>query len=61
MISFLHHSHLIQGYSTPLRKNRTLKGGGILLYVREDTPCKIIITETDAYYWYFNVFPLKLT
>ena len=41
---------LMQGYSTPFRKNWTTKGGGILLYVREDVPCKIIKTEIDAYY-----------
>ena len=41
---------LMQGYSTPFRKDRTSKGGGILLYVREDIPCKIIKTETDAYH-----------
>ena len=41
---------LMQGYSTPFRKDRTSKGGVILLYVREDIPCKIIKTETDAYH-----------
>ena len=41
---------LMKGYSTPFRKDRTSKGGEILLYVREDVPCKIIKTETDAYY-----------
>ena len=40
----------MQGYSTPFRKDRTSKGGGILLYFREDIPCKTIKTETDAYY-----------
>ena len=41
---------LMQGYLTPFRKDRTSKGGGMLLYVREDVPCKIIKTEIDAYY-----------
>ena len=41
---------LMQDYLTPFRKDRTSKGGGTLLYVREDIPCKIIKTETDAYY-----------
>ena len=40
----------MQGYSTPFRKDRTSKGGCILLYVRENIPCKIIKPETDAYY-----------
>ena len=46
---------LMQGYSTPFRKNRTSKGGGILLCVREDIPCKIIKTETDAYHEAFFI------
>ena len=41
---------LMQGYLTPFRKDRTTKGDGMLLYVREDVPCKIIKTEIDAYY-----------
>ena len=41
---------LMQGCSTPFRNDQTSKSGGILLYVREDIPCKIIKTETDAYY-----------
>ena len=41
---------LMQGYSTPFRNDRTSKGGGIIFYVREDIPCKIIKAETDAYY-----------
>ena len=40
----------MQGYSTPFRKNRTTKDGGILLNVREDVPWKIVKTEIDAYY-----------
>ena len=41
---------LMQGDSIPFRKDRTSKGGGILLYVRKDISCKIIKTEADAYY-----------
>ena len=41
---------LMQDYLTPFRKDQTSKGGGTLLYVREDIPCKIIKLETDAYY-----------
>ena len=40
----------MQSYSTPFRKDRASKGGSILLYVREDVPCKIIKTESDTYY-----------
>ena len=41
---------LMQGYLILLRTDRTSKGGSTLLYVREDIPCKLIKTETDAYY-----------
>ena len=33
---------LIEGFSKPFRHDRTAKGGGILLYIREDIPCKYI-------------------
>ena len=33
---------LIKGYSTPFRLDRNQRGGGLLLYVREDIPCKIL-------------------
>ena len=32
----------MQGYSTPFRLNRNSHGGGILLYVLEDIPAKLI-------------------
>ena len=36
------------GYSIPFRLNRTSHGGEILLFVRQDIPCKIIKTDCDA-------------
>ena len=33
---------LIEGYTSPFRRDRDQNGGGILLYVREDIPCKEI-------------------
>ena len=30
----------MEGYSTPLRLDRNSHGGGILIYVRVDIPCK---------------------
>ena len=36
------------GYSIPFRLDWTSHGGGILLFVREDIPCKIIKTDCDA-------------
>ena len=38
----------ITGYSIPFRLDRTSHGGGILLLVREDIPCKIIKTDCDG-------------
>ena len=43
----------MQGYS--IRKDQTSNGSGILWYVREDIPCKIIKTKIDAYYKCFFV------
>ena len=31
---------LIEGFLKPFRLDRTAKGGGILLYIREDIPCR---------------------
>ena len=36
------------GYSIPFRLDRTSRGDGILLFVREDIPCKIIKTDCSA-------------
>ena len=33
---------LIEGFSVPYRLDRTAKGGGILLYIREDIPSKLL-------------------
>ena len=37
---------LIEGFSTPFRLDRTAKGGGILLHIREDIPCRCIKQTT---------------
>ena len=36
------------GYSILFRLDRASHGSGILLFVREDIPCKIIKTDCDA-------------
>ena len=36
---------LIEGFSTPYRLDRTAKGGGILLYRRQDIPSKLNISK----------------
>ena len=40
--SFPSGQFVIKGYSTPFRLDRNQNGGGLLLYVREDIPCKIL-------------------
>ena len=37
---------LIEDFSKPFRLDRTAKGGGILLYIREDIPCRYIKQTT---------------
>ena len=43
--SFLIGQFLIKGFSTPYRLDRNDKGGGILVYVREGIPSKLILTS----------------
>ena len=38
--SFLSHQFFVDGYSSPLRLDRDSNGGGVIIYVREDIPCK---------------------
>ena len=38
---------VIDSYSTPYRLDRNSIGGGILLYVREDTPSYLIATKKE--------------
>ena len=40
--SFPSGQFVVKGYSTPFRSDRNQNGGGLLLYVREDIPCKIL-------------------
>ena len=40
--SFPGEKFVIKGYSTPFRLDRNQTGGGLLLYVREGIPCKIL-------------------
>ena len=40
--SFPSGQFVIKGYSTPFRLDRNQNEGGLLLYVREDIPCKIL-------------------
>ena len=40
--SFPSAQFIIKGYSTPFKLDRNQNGRGLLLYVREDIPCKIL-------------------
>ena len=37
---------LIDGFSKPFRRDRNCHGGGILIYVRDDIPCKQLNKHT---------------
>ena len=43
------------GYSIPFRLDRTSHGGRILLFVREDIPCKIIKTDCEGVFVEINL------
>ena len=49
---------LIEGFCTPYRLDRNSKGGGILLYVREDIPANLItvdISPIESFYVELNL------
>ena len=35
----------LEGYATPYRLDKNANAGGILLYIREDTPSKLLNTD----------------
>ena len=48
--SFPLNQFLIEGYSTPFRRDRDSKskGGGVLIYIRDDIPCKQLKSHNVA-------------
>ena len=40
--SFPHGQFLIEGFQTPFRFYRNKNGGGILLYIQEDIPARVL-------------------
>ena len=42
---------LLDGYSVPFRFDRNWNGGGILLYIREDTSSKLLSMNKNR--WFF--------
>ena len=52
----------VEGYSIPYRLDRTCKGGGLLLYVRDDIPSKQIklkFIENEAFEGFFVEINLR--
>ena len=52
----------VEGYSTAYRLDRTCKGGGLLLYVRDDIPSKQIklkFIENEAFERFFAEINLR--
>ena len=52
---------LMEGFSTPYRLDRTAKGGGMLLYIRQDIPSKKIkkITVNESFEGFFVELNLR--
>ena len=38
---------LIDGYGRPIRLDRKIHGGGLMLFVREDIPCKVFLWKIN--------------
>ena len=38
---------LVHGFSPPYRLDRHSEGGGIMLYIREDTPSNLLVTDKE--------------
>ena len=45
--SFPTSQFMINGFSAPFRLDRNDKGGGIILYIREDIPSRLVSTESS--------------
>ena len=58
--SFPKGQFLIKGFGDPFRIDRNVNGGGILFYVREDIPAKLLSVETLPKLYQQKVFMLKL-
>ena len=52
---------LIDGYSPPFRLDRDNNGGGIMLFVREDFPCKLLSVENHPMEGFYVEINLRKT
>ena len=57
--SFLTGQYLLNGYSTLFWLDRNAHGGGILLYVREDIPSKLLLVEENPIEGFFVEINLR--
>ena len=60
--SFPEGQFLISGYSSPYRFDRNCRARGIMLYVREHIPCKLVSIEnqpTEGFYVEINLMKKK--
>ena len=44
----------IDGFTMPFRRDRNRFGGGILIYVREDIPCKLLADDIEGLFVELN-------
>ena len=49
----------IDGFSTPFRADRNKEGGGLLLYIRSDIPCKMLKTKLTKDIGFFIELKLR--
>ena len=59
--SFLVSQFLIDGYSPPFRLDCDNNGGGIMLFVREDIPCKLLPVENHPMAGFYEEINLRKT
>ena len=52
---------LIDGYTPPFRLDRDNRGGGIMLFVREDIPCKLLSVENHPMEGFYVEIKLRKT
>ena len=55
----LDESFMINGFSAPFRPDRNDKGGGIILYIREDIPSRRVSTESSQVEGFFLEINLR--
>ena len=48
-ISFSVGQFLIDDYGPPIRLDRDIHGGGLMLFVRDDIPCKLLSLENKPW------------